>query len=393
MCKPILDKGSLKLINIFENAGYEAYAVGGCVRASLMRRPVSDIDIAVSAPPSLSERLLEEQGIRFFETGIKHGTVTALVDGVTYELTTFRTDGEYSDNRRPDSVTFVTDLREDLSRRDFTVNAIAYSPRTGIVDPFGGTEDIEHRTLRAVGDPEKRFSEDALRILRGVRFSSTLDFTIEKATAAAMLEKSPLLKNVARERVTVELFKLLEGVAAPRALRENSGVLPHVHPALASPDENAFSALEKLPRTATVRLAALLFFAPADDLYDLRLSREQKHDVSFYVSNVSSPLPADPAEVRLCLCNWGAERLYGLCRLRRAIFGDDPSLVISEAESVISEGKPYRVCDLAVSGTDLVALGVKGAQIGAVLAGLLRLVVREEIPNEKEALLAYVKSR
>lgn len=389
----MLDNGAQALINIFEAAGYEAYAVGGCVRDSLMRRPVSDIDIAVSTPPALTERLLEEQGIRFFETGIKHGTVTALVDGVTYELTTFRTDGEYSDNRRPDSVTFVTDLREDLSRRDFTVNAMAYSPRTGVVDPFSGRDDLARRTLRAVGDPEKRFSEDALRILRGARFSATLDFVIEQNTAAAMLEKAPLLKNVARERVTVELFKLLEGVAAARALRENSGVLPFVHPDLAAADEKAFSALESLPRTATVRLAALLYFAPSADFYDLRLSREQKHDVSFYVSNVSSPLPVDPAAVRLRLCDCGAERLIGLCGLRRAIFGDDPSFVIAETENVVNNGLPYRVSDLALSGDDLAALGMRGAQIGSALTSLLRLVVREELANDRETLLSYLKSR
>lgn len=214
----ILDDNSKKLISIFEMAGYKAYAVGGCVRDSIMNLPFSDIDIATSCTPDISEKILETANIRFYETGIKHGTITAVMEGETYEITTFRVEGKYADNRHPDSVSFVNDIESDLSRRDFTVNAMAYNDTDGLVDVFGGADDIKSKTIRAVGDADTRFNEDALRILRALRFASTLDFKIEKSTSDSILKNKNLIKNVARERITEELKKLVCGVGVSKVL-------------------------------------------------------------------------------------------------------------------------------------------------------------------------------
>ena len=184
-----LDSGAMRLISAFEKSGFSIYAVGGCVRDALLNRPVSDIDLAVSATPEQNKLVLQKNDIRYVETGISHGTLTALVGGRAYEITTFRTDGRYSDNRRPDSVNFVSDIRGDLARRDFTVNAMAYNPREGIIDIFNGADDLKSGIIRAVGDPDIRFEEDSLRILRGLRFASVLNFEIESVTAFSMMRK------------------------------------------------------------------------------------------------------------------------------------------------------------------------------------------------------------
>ncbi|MBE6720496.1 MAG: polynucleotide adenylyltransferase, partial [Ruminococcaceae bacterium] len=188
-----------KLIDIITAAGYKAYAVGGFVRDSIMARPAGDVDITTSATPKEVEKVLCDNGIRYIETGIKHGTVTAVIEHEPFEITTFRTDGEYNDNRHPDSVKYVTDLESDLARRDFTVNAIAYNSNDGIIDIFGGINDIDSNLIRTVGDADKRFNEDALRIMRALRFSSVLGFDIEENTAAAIMRNKELLHNIANE--------------------------------------------------------------------------------------------------------------------------------------------------------------------------------------------------
>ncbi|MBQ3904732.1 MAG: polynucleotide adenylyltransferase, partial [Eubacterium sp.] len=204
----LLTRDAEKLIELLCGAGYKAYAVGGCVRDSMLNRPVSDIDICTSAKPNEVESVLEENGIKFIETGLKHGTVTAVVEHTPYEITTFRTDGEYLDNRRPERVTFVSDVKDDLARRDFTINAMAYNQSEGIVDCFGGREDIENKLIRAVGNADVRFNEDALRIMRALRFSAVLGFTIEESTEKALFDNRELLKNIACERIYTELIKL-----------------------------------------------------------------------------------------------------------------------------------------------------------------------------------------
>ena len=202
------------ILSVFEKNGCEAYLVGGCVRDMLTGTPPHDYDITTSAEPDYTMQLFEKT----VPTGVKHGTVTVIYGGYSAEVTTYRSDGKYSDSRRPDSVTFVKTLKEDLARRDFTVNALAYSPSEGIKDYFGGSEDIEKKLLRAVGDPMRRFKEDALRILRLFRFSSVLGFEIEAETLNAALKSASLLKCISSERILEELEKTLAGVN-PAALK------------------------------------------------------------------------------------------------------------------------------------------------------------------------------
>lgn len=204
-----LPKNIALILDMLENAGYEAYIVGGCVRDSLMGITPHDYDVTTSALPKETERVFA--GMRLIETGLKHGTVTVISNGEPVEITTYRVDGEYHDNRRPDKVSFTRSLRDDISRRDFTMNGIAYSPRRGYFDEFGGAEDIERGVVRCIGDPDKRFREDALRILRGMRFSASLGFEIEADTARAMLDNRELLKNISAERIFSELCGLLTG--------------------------------------------------------------------------------------------------------------------------------------------------------------------------------------
>ncbi len=221
-----------RILDMLENAGYEAYIVGGCVRDSLMGMTPHDYDVTTSALPEETERVFS--GMKLIETGLKHGTVTVLSDGEPVEITTYRVDGEYHDSRRPDSVTFTRSLREDIARRDFTMNGIAYSPRRGMFDEFGGAEDIRRGIIRCIGDPEKRFREDALRIMRGMRFSASLGFQVEERTAAAMLDNRELLCNISAERIFTELSGLLTGRQSAfnmrRVLTEFRDILAEVIP-------------------------------------------------------------------------------------------------------------------------------------------------------------------
>lgn len=221
-----------RILDMLENAGYEAYIVGGCVRDSLMGITPHDYDVTTSALPEETERVFS--GMKLIETGLKHGTVTVISNGEPVEITTYRVDGEYHDSRRPDSVTFTRSLREDIARRDFTMNGIAYSPKRGMFDEFGGAEDIRRGIIRCIGEPEKRFHEDALRILRGMRFSASLGFRVEERTAAAMLDSRRLLHNISAERVFAELSGLLIGRQSAfnlrRVLTEFREVLAEVIP-------------------------------------------------------------------------------------------------------------------------------------------------------------------
>ena len=196
-------------INLLQSAGFESYAVGGCVRDSLLGNTPNDWDITTSAKPENMKSVFAD--FHCIDTGIKHGTVTVVIDGEPLEITTFRLDGEYEDNRHPKSVTFTSNLGADLGRRDFTVNAMAYSKKTGTVDLFGGQNDLKNKIIRCVGDPDRRFNEDALRILRALRFASALDFEIEEKTAQSLLKNCALLGNISEERIAKELLKLVCG--------------------------------------------------------------------------------------------------------------------------------------------------------------------------------------
>ena len=260
-----------KAINLLTKAGFEAFVVGGCVRDSLLGLSPSDWDITTSALPEETEKVFENY--RIIETGLKHGTVTVLIDKMPLEITTYRIDGEYSDNRHPDSVSFTRNLKDDLSRRDFTVNALAYNPEAGIVDCFGGKEDLDNKIIRCVGNADDRFNEDALRILRAVRFSSTLGFEIEKATADSVFKNKELLNNIAKERIRVELVKLLNGKDVKRVLLDYKDIIavfiPELIPTFAYPQNTPYHCYDVYTHTAYTVEAAPEDFKVAMLLHDI----------------------------------------------------------------------------------------------------------------------------
>lgn len=377
-----LPQSILAVMNKIKDAGHEAYLVGGCVRDRYMNIPPHDFDLTTSALP---EEMLEIfAGERIIPTGLKHGTVTVLTEDGPVEVTTYRQDGTYSDHRHPDGVVFTRSLREDLARRDFAMNAMAMDAEGVWVDPFGGRADIDAQVIRCVGEADCRFEEDALRILRGLRFAARLGFSLEEKTAKAMHRKKSLLGAIAAERIFAELSGLLEGKYAAEILAEHGTILTVVLPELRL-DETSLSILKTLPAEPTFRLAALLRKEGLGALERLKVSNAFRRQVCLLVQEREAPIPTDRIGVRRRCAELGAESFIALCRYQQA----EESLRM--AEQLIEEGACLSVAQLAVSGRDLMALGMKGPALGDALAQLLRLVIEEELPNEKEALLSYFK--
>ncbi|MBQ2057303.1 MAG: CCA tRNA nucleotidyltransferase [Oscillospiraceae bacterium] len=416
--------GAKMIIERLREAGYEAYAVGGCVRDAVLGRQPEDWDITTSALPERVTELFSD--LRVVPTGIKHGTVTVLADGESFEVTTYRVDGEYSDHRRPESVRFTASLEEDLARRDFTINAMAWDPFTDeIVDPFGGMRDIEDRTVRCVGEPEKRFSEDALRVLRALRFSSVLDFEIEEKTARAVREMAGDLEKIAGERIRAELVKLITGRGAARVLLEYREVfaviLPELEPLMGLEMHDRFEYFDAYERTASalesyrggdpVTAAAILLRnvgvptgtngekLAREALYRLRYPLDEIKKISELVKYSGEYILHTKKAVRRLASALGYEQVSRLLELKRA-----DALAMCEAErarpwadvdgisrifeEVKLEGEPPSLKNLAVSGGDIMALGVpKGKRVGEILSSLLDAVIDEECENEKEALI------
>ncbi len=427
-----------KLISLLLSAGYKAYAVGGCVRDSILGKPMSDVDICTSALPEETERLLEENSVRFVETGLKHGTITAVINHTPYEITTFRTDGEYLDNRRPESVSFVTDVKEDLSRRDFTVNALAYNKEEGIVDCFGGVEDIKNRVIRAVGNPDTRFNEDALRIMRALRFSSVLGFEIESETEKALFRNKELLLNIANERIYTELIKLLLGDNCENVLlkyREIIAViLPEIKPCFDFPQNNKWHIYDvythivktcaAAPKTDYIRLAAFLHDIGkpeckttdkngSDHFYRhpivgaelakgalkrLRGSNKVMNKTLSLIRYHDCNFSEKPAGIKKQLRKFGGELTFELIELKTAdLKAHNPALAEPEiealaevkrkAQTIIDNKEPYRISDLKINGSDLKEIGFEGKEINKELENLILLVSGSPEHNEKEKLL------
>ncbi len=438
-----LSKNAEEIIVMLENSGYEAYAVGGCVRDFLMGRACDDVDITTSATPQQTEAVFSHNDVRFIETGLKHGTITAVTPGGNFEVTTYRTDGDYKDNRHPDAVEFVTDIKSDLSRRDFTVNAMAYSDKRGLVDLFGGQDDLNAKIIRAVGDPDKRFKEDALRIMRALRFSSVLSFEIEPETEKALFDNQELLKNVSSERVFSELSKLLLGDNVFNVLMKYREILAQVIPELRFifniPQntkwhiydvwEHTCKSVDVAPRDVALRLTMLLhdigkaFSKTTDEngtdhfkghqkisavyaqkaLERLKVSNEIYDRVMFLVPIHDMHIGTDRKKIKKWLSKAGESRLRDLIEVKRADkLAQNPIMTCeelsnlditqSELDRIIEEGEPYSLKDLAVNGYDLIELGYSGAEIGEKLHILLEKVIDSSIKNEKQALLNYLKN-
>ena len=434
-----LPESVLFLIQTLSGAGFEAYAVGGCVRDSLLGLTPHDYDLCTNATPEEICRLFS--GYTLVRAGEKHGTIGVVIDHQVYEITTFRTEGGYRDSRHPDWVRFVDHVTEDLARRDFTVNAMAYSPATGLVDPWGGQADLEDRVLRAVGDPTTRFTEDALRILRGVRFAVRFELTPEPATRQAMEALAQTMDKLARERVFEELCKLLTVVKAEDLLRfapilvrvlpelsASVGFLQHNPHHIYDVFTHTAHVVEAVEPTLTMRWAALLhdagkpesFFLDetgrghfhghakisarlADQaLLRLKAPTALRERVVLLIEQHMTQLLPDRKLLRRRLNQHGEETVRQMLSLQRADFGSkgtgtpQEAAMFDQIEALLAEILAENAClslrELAVDGKALMAMGVPaGKQLGACLSYLLEQVLDEQLPNEKDALLTAAR--
>ena len=436
------------LLARLNGAGFSAYAVGGCVRDSILGLEPHDWDICTSALPEQMQEVFHD--LHTVETGLKHGTLTVVVDHVPYEVTTFRVDGDYTDHRHPDSVCFVDNLTEDLARRDFTVNAMAWSPETGLADPFDGRSDLASGLIRCVGEAEKRFDEDALRILRALRFAAVYDFAIEPATSAALRKMAPDLSRVAGERIREELLKLLCGKAAGRILREYpevmAEIIPEIRPMIGYDQlnhhhsydlwEHTVRGVEGVPAEPILRLTMLLHDTgkPAARTIDekgeghykghgkiseqiarktaeaLHLDNASRDRLCTLVLHHDTPLRTQSGEINTDrsfllrrLNRFGEENLRALFLIHcsdRVATGyttqerEDFRLKerMDALNTLLAEQPCFTLKDLAVNGRDLTAVGLKGKAVGEALQFLLEAVMDGRVPNEKEVLLTELKS-
>lgn len=378
-----------RIIGKLNQNGYEAYAVGGCVRDTLLGKEPEDWDITTSALPWQVKSLFP----RTIDTGIQHGTVTILMDHTGYEVTTYRIDGEYEDGRHPKEVAFTPDLREDLRRRDFTINAMAYSHETGIVDEFGGMEDLKQGIIRCVGTAMDRFQEDALRILRAIRFSAQLNFQIEKETWEAIFCIAPNLVKVSKERIQIELTKLLLS-PHPEQITDvyRTGISRYVSDSFAAIPYEDIIVTSELPEIRYIRWAACLRGISSSDavrvLKDLKMDNDTISKVQTLVSWAGKELSADPVELRKGMSRMEPEVWDALLILNGC--GQD---VRTQTEQIRKAGDCLSLKELAVSGQDLIDAGIRpGKELGKILSDMLEAVLEHPDWNCKEVLMSKVFS-
>ncbi|MBQ7047260.1 MAG: CCA tRNA nucleotidyltransferase [Oscillospiraceae bacterium] len=394
-------------ISKIESFGFSAYAVGGCVRDSIMKKTPSDWDLTTSALPQDILKIFADH--KTLTNGLRHGTVTVFQNGIPIEITTFRIDGEYSDNRHPSHVCFSDKLSDDLKRRDFTVNAMAFNPKQGITDLFGGMGDINAKTIRAVGNPVHRFTEDALRIMRAIRFSAVLGFGIEPQTTKAIFECKGLLANIARERITDEFTKTLTADSPSKILREYFAVTADIFfadlyaSAQASPD---FEAMNHVARQLTHRLtvylccsASALDVAPhvlAKKFFsNMKFSTAVSSETKALVNLVTSELPAQRIPLRKIAANSGISNLHSALCIKNALepHNKDLNLAKQIAEDIRACNDCCNIQSLSINGSDLIEeFGLSGKEVGKALQELLLAVIEEKCENKKDALLSYYKS-
>ena len=383
------------IINRMNTHGYSAHVVGGSVRDSLIGREVGDFDITTSATPSETKSVFFD--CKTLDTGIKHGTVTLVLGGVPYEITTYRIDGDYKDNRHPEQVIFTDRIEDDLARRDFTVNAMAYDPIRGLIDPFGGTEDATAGIIRAVGDPYVRFDEDALRILRALRFAAVLDFEIEEMTARAARDLSERLSSISKERVYTELKKLVMGRNAVKILAEYSDIFSVVLGGLKIdnlPCKERFSIADIYSRFASLFLLNSDNPArAADDVFSaLKTDKFTRTHVSSVLEAYEYVSFDDRRSVLTALASRGEETVNGVLNLGVLTlrYGESEKELLSDA---LNCGIPYKISSLSVRGGDLLALGISGERVGESLKELLYAVIDGRVENTFYDLTLYLKEK
>ena len=382
------------VIGKIRDAGYEAFAVGGCVRDTLLGRTPEDWDVTTSARPEAVKAIFE----RTVDTGLQHGTVTVLKNRKGYEVTTYRIDGEYHDGRHPDSVEFTPNLLEDLKRRDFTINAMAYSHETGIVDEFGGMEDLKAGIVRCVGRPEDRFTEDALRLLRALRFSAQLGFEIEESTYAAIKTIAPNLAKVSKERVQAELTKLLLSAHPEQILLlKETGLSAQIVPGFDAVFAPAlFSKLSQLPAEKSLRWAGFLLCQREKQaeavLKGLKMDNETIGNVSRMIEGAKETLPLEKPAVRRAMSRYTPYQLEGALKLKELMGSPDAGEIRRLREEIIRDGDCVSLKDLAVKGRDLLEAGVeRGPMVGEILNHLFDLVLLHPEKNDRELLLKEVR--
>lgn len=390
-----------KAINILEDCGHEAYVVGGCVRDAILGSVPSDWDITTSALPD--EILNCFKNFRTINTGLKHGTVTVVINKMNLEITTYRIDGKYSDNRRPDEVKFTDKIAMDLKRRDFTMNALAYNKK-GIVDLFGGIEDIKNKTVRCVGVPDERFKEDGLRILRAMRFASVLGFDIEERTKNSIHKNRNLLQNISFERINSEFIKLLNGINCSEILSEYKDVVEVFIPEVSQLNDELW--IERLNRASLVdniilKLSLLFYRMDAEQIL-----RRMKNDndtikiVKLLTENMDEEIVPEQHALKRWLKKIGYENLKLLIYLKnaRSISPENETKELKKAEVlvnvIVKERQCYSLNTLAVKGMDLMDAGIpRGPMVGELLNELLEKVMDDELENNKDILLGYVNNR
>ena len=434
-----LPKHVKAIITTLEHAGFEGYAVGGCVRDTLLGKEPDDWDITTSAAPGQVKGLFS----RTIDTGIQHGTVTVLMDKETYEVTTYRIDGEYEDGRHPKEVVFTANLLEDLKRRDFTINAMAYNDASGIVDAFGGMEDLENKVIRCVGEPAERFTEDALRMMRAVRFSGQLGYEIEEKTGQAVTQLAPTLSKISAERICTELTKLMVS-PHPDYLRKayelgmTKVFLPEFDAVMETPQNNphhSYSAGEHILHSLNhVRADKVLRFAmlfhdfgkavtrttdeegidhfhghveQSADMADkimkrLRFDNDTREKVVSLVKYHDLEIGLTPKAVRRAIVKTGEELFPYLLEVKRAdvlaqsmYLREEKEIELQQLEAIYKEVIANKDCTsvkmLAVNGSDLIAAGIKpGKELGNILQQLLEQVLEDPSRNTKEYLLSQI---
>lgn len=424
------------VINRLKASGYEAYIVGGCVRDSILGLKPNDWDVTTSALPQEMKSSLA--GCKQIETGLKHGTITAIVDNMQIEITTFRIDGEYSDNRHPDEVHFTRKLSDDLARRDFTINALAYDHEAGIIDYFSGIDDLKNRTIRCVGEPNLRFHEDGLRILRAIRFSSTLGFSVEGKTHDSILQNANLLQNIAKERIQTEWNKLLCGKGAVDVLRKYQAVICEFIPEIAAMNgfeqknchhiynvwEHTLKAVDSVDANPILRLTMLMHdigkpfcFTIGEDgtghfyghdsisakmaeiiLKRLKYDNNTINQVITLVQYHHTALTPDKKLLLRWLARLGEQNLRLLLKVKAAdILAQNPKYsdrlndlkkIETALNNIIDEKLCFSLKDLQIKGKDLILLGIpEGQKIGIILSSLLEDVMTNKCENEHSVLI------
>lgn len=430
-----------KIINTLQLNGYEAYIVGGCVRDSLLNIEPKDWDICTSASPETIIDIFFDNDI--IKTGIKHGTITILENGQAYEVTTFRSDGQYSDNRRPDNVKFINNITEDLARRDFTINAMAYNDDVGLVDIYCGITSLNNKIIKCVGDAHKRFNEDALRILRALRFSSVYGFSIEQKTSEAIHKNAKLINNIAPERISKELLELLLGKNVLNILLDYNDVIsviiPEIKKCIGFEQNNRFHqytvyehiahAVENYQgNNSCVKLALLLhdigkplcytedktgghFYGHPDishsiakDVVDrLKLDNKTKQEVLTLVLYHDTIIEPTPKTIKKWLNKLGQETFFNLLDIRMAdikAHAEESQIERMKktiknrelAESILMEQQCFSIKDMQINGKDIIELGIpEGKEIGIILKDLLNMVIAGEIENDRDKLINHIK--